>query len=466
MVRARVTQIWAVAAVLSFACAASPVRAADRAAPDFVRARDEVVRFTSDLVKIDTSNPPGNETAAARYVADVLRAEGVTAQLFEAEPGRANLVARLAGNGKKKPILLMGHLDVVPVERSRWTVEPFAATVRGDMLYGRGTVDDKGPFSALLEVFLLLHRARVPLDRDVILLATAGEETGGKAGIEFMLEKHPDAIAAEFALNEGGSITIRDRLPPYLTVSTSEKVQRTIRVVARGTPGHAALWRPDNAVTHLSVAVGKIGGWLAPVRLNETTRTYFERLSRVSAPEDARLFEHPDRPDADEALRRRYPREAAALRTTVSPTVLKAGQKVNVVPGEAEALLDARGVPDEDWEELGKTLNALVADPSVSVEIQPSTRGAGLSSTRTEMFRALEAAQARVLPRGATLPSLLFGGTDSSALRARGIQAYGVGPKIDVDSGAHAHDEHVSIEGLGRFVELVFDAVQDVARAR
>src|SRR5215469_1221103 len=177
-----------------------------QSAPDFRASQGEAVKFLSDLVKIDTSNPPGSETRAAEYIKGVLAAEGIPAQIYESAPGRGNLVARIKGNGKKKPLLLMAHLDVVGVERDKWTVDPFAGIIKDGYLYGRGSIDDKSMDAANLEVFLLLHRLKVPLDRDVILMSEAGEEGTTQFGIDFMVAQHWDEIACEYALNEGGSI--------------------------------------------------------------------------------------------------------------------------------------------------------------------------------------------------------------------------------------------------------------------
>src|SRR5438270_12363471 len=190
--------------------------------PDLVRAHDEALKFLVDLVKIDTSNPPGNETRAAEYIKGVLAAEGIQAQIFESAPGRGNVVARLKGNGRKKPLLLLGHLDVVGVERDKWTVDPFAALIKDGYIYGRGSHDDKGMDAANLEVFLLLHRMKVPLDRDVILLAEAGEEGTTQFGIDYMVANHWDEIACEFALNEGGGAPEDNGKVQYVGVSTTE----------------------------------------------------------------------------------------------------------------------------------------------------------------------------------------------------------------------------------------------------
>src|SRR5436305_6471847 len=192
---------------------------AQQSAPNYDQAQTQAVKFLSDLVKIDTSNPPGNEARAAEYIKGVLAAEGIPAQIYESAPGRGNLVARLKGSGKKKPLLLMGHIDVVGVERDKWTVDPFAAVIKDGYLYGRGSHDDKGMDAANLEVFLLLHRLKAPLDRDVILLAEAGEEAGGGAGINFMVQNHWDKIDSEYALNEGGTIHEKDGKPQYVGVA-------------------------------------------------------------------------------------------------------------------------------------------------------------------------------------------------------------------------------------------------------
>ena len=228
-----------------------------QATPDFMQAQAEAVNILGELVKIDTSNPPGNETRAAEYIKGVLAAEGIPAQIFESAPGRGNVVARLKGNGKKKPLLLMGHLDVVGVERDKWTMDPFSATIKDGYLYGRGSIDDKSMDAANLEVFLLLHRMKLPLDRDVILLAEAGEEGTTQFGIDFMVANHWDEIACEYALNEGGDVVEENGKVQYVAVSTTQKVPRGFSLVAHGTSGHGSAPRVDNAIAHLAAAVDK-----------------------------------------------------------------------------------------------------------------------------------------------------------------------------------------------------------------
>src|SRR5437588_8506070 len=275
---------------------------AQQSTPDFNKAHDEALKFLVELVKINTSNPPGNEARAAEYIKGVLAAEGIQAQIYESAPGRGNLVARLKGNGKKKPLLLMGHLDVVGVERDKWTVDPFAAVIKDGYIYGRGSHDDKGMDAANLEVFLLLHRLKAPLDRDVILLAEAGEEGTTQFGIDFMVANHWNDIACEYALNEGGGTPEENGKVLYVGVSTTEKVPRGLRLIARGTSGHGSAPRVDNAIIHLAAAVARVGTWEAPMRLNETTRRFFQQLAKISPPERAQLYAHVEDPAAQQKL--------------------------------------------------------------------------------------------------------------------------------------------------------------------
>jgi len=243
--------------------------------PDFRAAREEAVRFLADYLRIDTVNPPGNESRGAQYLQSILAREGIASEIFELAPGRGNLVARLSGNGAKKPILIMGHIDTVGVEREKWTVDPFGGLVRNGFLYGRGATDDKSHGVACLEALLLLHRLKIPLDRDVIFLAEAGEESSTQVGIDFMVERHWDKIAAEFSLAEGGGMSEQDGAVKQVVVTATEKLSRNMKLVAHGVSAHGSLPRADNPLLRLSAALLKLASWRAPMRLNEVTRPTF-----------------------------------------------------------------------------------------------------------------------------------------------------------------------------------------------
>jgi acetylornithine deacetylase/succinyl-diaminopimelate desuccinylase-like protein len=451
------------------------VSAADQppkvAGPNLQTTREEIVTNLVGFVRVDTSNPPGNETKGAQFVKAILDKEGIESEIFELEPGRGNLVARLKGSGKKKPLLLMGHSDVVGVEREKWTVDPFAGVVKGGFVYGRGSSDDKAMTMVCLEIFLQLHRLKTPLARDVILLVESGEEATTSVGIDFMVAKHWDKIECEFALNEGGGITEIDGKVEAVRVSTSEKVPRPILLSAKGVSGHGSMPRMDNAIVHLAAAVAKVGEWQPPMRLNDTTRAYFQRLCQISTPEEAFTYSHLEDPILgpllQDKLRATNITHNSMLRTSISPTIFKAGFRNNVIPGDALATLDVRALPDENMEEFAAKLREVINDPAVEVILseghsRPATPPSPLDS---EMFQALERAQKKLFPSAITLPSLTTGATDSAQLRARGVKAYGLGnvAKKNEASRIHGNDERTSIAGLGMFFDFTWTAVIDVA---
>lgn len=442
-----------------------------QSSPDFSKADTEALKFLLELVRANTSNPPGNESRAAEYIKGVLAAEGIQSQIYESAPGRGNLVARLKGNGKKKPLLLMGHLDVVGVERDKWTLDPFAAILKDGYLYGRGSHDDKAMDAANLEVFLLLHRLKIPLNRDVILLAEAGEEGTTQFGIDYMVANHWDEIACEFALNEGGNTPEEDGKVLYVGVSTTEKVPRGLRLIAHGTSGHGSAPRVDNAIVHLAAAVAKVGTWEAPMRLNETTRRFFEQLAKISPPQQAQVYSHVEEPAAQQKLHVTEPGYYSMLRTSLVPTIINGGFRANVIPAEAEARLDVRALPDENMAALKAELARLINDPQVEIVdaeaqfLRPATPPSGLD---TVAFHALERAQQKIFPGVPTIPIMQAGATDSSELRAKGVQAYGLGTPSSMNdrSRIHGNDERVDVNGFGRFVEFLYSATVDIAGAK
>ena len=445
------------------------------AIPDFDPAHRENVTNLQRFVQIDTSNPPGNETKGALFLKSLLDREGISSEIVEKVPGRGNLIARLKGSGKKKPILLMGHIDVVGVEREKWTVDPFAGVIQGDYMYGRGVSDDKGMTATCLQVLVLLKRASVALDRDVIFLAEAGEESSTSVGMNFVVREHWDKIDCEFALNEGGGFRMENGEVKFLAVSPTEKVPRTIKLLAKGTSGHGSRPRPDNAIVHLAAAVAKFGTWQPPMRLNDTTREYFKRLAAISPPERAFLYSHVEDPahtaKIQENFRAHDISRNSMLRTSISPNIIKGGFRSNVIPGDSEATLDVRALPDEDMDAFLSTLRSVIDDPAVEIipqwgeDARPVTPPSRLD---TEMFLAIERAQKRMFPKAITLPTMLTGATDSAQLRAKGVQAYGMGSLATEEDAnrIHGNDERLSISGLRHFLEFLYSVVTDVAGAK
>ncbi len=242
----------------------------------------EAQGWLTDLIKINTTNPPGKEQIAAMYVAGVLAKEGIKAELLDLTPGRSAVVARLQRSAmaeSSRALLLVAHLDTVPVDKSRWSVDPFGGVIKDGYIYGRGAIDDKGMLAANLAVFIELKRSMAHLNRDVIFLATADEETGGDASMRMLIARHWDKFAAGFAINEGGNVFVNKGKVQYTGVQASEKVAANIAVIARGTSGHASQPTKDNPVIHLAAAVEKIGNYSAPVHFTSIVRRYFEGLA-------------------------------------------------------------------------------------------------------------------------------------------------------------------------------------------
>lgn len=453
-----------------------PAAAQDRYPVDWGKLEPEILERFTTLLKIDTSNPPGNETHAAKAIQAMLEREGIAVQLFSSDPNRANLLARIKGNGSKRPILLMGHTDVVGVQKERWTVDPFAAVRKGNVIYARGANDDKDHVTAGIMILLLLQRMHVKLDRDVIFLAEAGEEGTTSVGIDYMVREHWPEIDAEFAMAEGGGIMENAGKVQDVIVATTEKTPRRMRLVAHGPAGHGSRPIPGNAVVHLASAVERVGKWQTPIRLNDTTRAYFERLATISTPEAAARYRDIVIPARAAAIDRYFyehePGNYSILRTSVAPTMLQAGFRQNVIPSEAEATLDVRALPDEDMTRFVAEMKRVIGDPAVEVvppaigEQRPAAPPSRLDS---EMFRALEAVGRRMF-NVPTLPSMMTGATDNAELRAKGVQAYGVGEVVDAEAGplggAHSDDEHISVRALTTLVEYMWNAVLEVAASK
>jgi acetylornithine deacetylase/succinyl-diaminopimelate desuccinylase-like protein len=430
----------------------------------------ETLRHYTALLRIDTSNPPGNETAAAKYLAGILEHEGIPVKLLALDPARANLVARIQGNGSARPIAILGHTDVVGAQRSKWSVDPFGAVHRDGFIYGRGAVDDKEIVTAGLMVMLLLQRAHIKLNRDVIFVAEAGEEGTPAVGIDFLIGRHWDEVACEYALAEGGSAVAQGGRVRYVAITTAEKIPRGIRLIARGPSGHASRPSPNNAVVRLAAAVAKLGEWRTPMRLNDTTRAYFERLASLSPPADADRYRHVADParaaEIDQYFERYEPAHYAMLHSTLVPTMLKAGFAFNVIPSEAEAYIDIRALPDEDMPRFLEEIAGLIAEQNVEMEPRKADRPATPPSrTDTAMFRALEHAQRKMFPNAITLPSMLTGATDLAQLRAKGVAAYGFGPIVEAgDPGeAHANDERLAEASLYKLFEFLWYTILEAA---
>jgi acetylornithine deacetylase/succinyl-diaminopimelate desuccinylase-like protein len=425
---------------------------------DWKEITDEATDLLSRYIAVDTSNPPGNEEAAALFLADILRREGLEAHLYQAAPGRANLSARLRGDGSKRPLILLNHTDVVPAEPPFWQEPPFAGTVRDGVIWGRGALDMKGMAVMELMTFLLLKRHGIPLKRDVVFLALADEEAGGDVGIEWMDRHHPEVIDAEYVLNEGGYgfTELLGVRRPIFNCSIGEKGPLWLKLRAQGSPGHGSVPHDDNSLERLVRALYRVKGWQHPITVLPETELYIRGLY-----EGGVLREMPDE-GALALAAQANPVIRAVLSNTVSVTTCTAGYKHNVIPAVSEATLDCRLLPGQSAHAFVEELKGIIDDPKV--EIQEVYRSETASSpVQTELFSIAGKVIQEAVENALVLPSISPGFTDSRIFRQRGMVAYGLIPMLLEPPEAatmHGHNERISVENLRLGTQVLFEIVR------
>jgi acetylornithine deacetylase/succinyl-diaminopimelate desuccinylase-like protein len=438
---------------------------------DWQRAQAEAVEHLRALVRIDTTNPPGDERPAADYVAGVCEKAGLKVEVVESAPGRGNVIARMRGTGAARPLLFLSHLDVVPVEPSKWTHPPFAADLAGGYVWGRGSVDSKLTTAVGLMTLLLCARQGVPLKRDLILAATAAEEGGGPAnGAGWLAENRKDLIDAEYVINEGGGFALEIGGKRFYVCQSAEKGGAHVDLVGKGMPGHASVPHDDNAIVHLTHAIGRLGTGRLGFHATETARRFFEGVAAAQdRGEHARLLRDMLDPEREPDTFLRLPTDRptqqmfdAMLRNTAVPTMLKAGLKRNIIPSEAMLSMSGRPLPGQSQEGFHAELREKVGD---EVEIVERGWRPGLEfNPDTPLFGALERALRRSDPEGRVVPFLMTGGTDACRLGPLNATIYGFlpmryEPEVAYFDLCHGHDERVSEANVGFGVKVLFDAV-------
>jgi acetylornithine deacetylase/succinyl-diaminopimelate desuccinylase-like protein len=425
----------------------------------------EAQQWLVDLVKINTTNPPGNEQAAAKYIAGILTKEGINFEFLDVGPGRSALVARLRSSAVPEParaLLLVAHMDVVGVDRSKWSMDPFGGVIRDGYLYGRGSVDDKSMLALNLAALVALKRGNVHINRDVIFLATTDEEQFGEASIKILIAKYWDKFAAGFALNEGGNVVLKNGKVQYIAVQADEKVPVNVTVIAKGPAGHASQPSKDNAIVHLAAAIEKIGNYSAPVHLTSIVRRYFEGLSAIEDDETAkwmRVIDTPDRREhAQRVLSDMNPLWNSMMRDSIAPTMLQAGVRANIIPSEARATLNIRLLPGDTVTGLLAELQKQVNDPQIRFEVQPD---AGLaapnSSLENDFFATITKVCAREFGGAPVLPFMSTGATDSAQLRLHSVQAYGLRPIPMTEEDqrrVHGDEERLPLASFAKGVDV------------
>jgi acetylornithine deacetylase/succinyl-diaminopimelate desuccinylase-like protein len=433
----------------------------------------EARQVLEEMIAFDTSH--GNETKLLEAIAARYREAGVSVQILESSPGRGNLIARLSGSGKKKPLLLIAHVDVVPVEGQPWTVPPFKATEKDGFLWGRGVNDDKGMGAAIVATTLEMARSHTPLSRDVIVALTAGEETGGFAGARWLTEKHKDLIDAEIALNEGGAPFLTDDFSKVLWVNlgVSEKVFASFKMIARGKGGHSSLPPvTGDPVVLLARALVKVGEIRFPARVLPEAKALFASEALTASPPLRAALEHavataPVLTAADDAVLVKEPHFNAEVRTTCVTTMLQAAPQDNVLPTTAEATINCRILPGDARAQIQAALAKTMGDdPNMTLSAEPDFGHADSSPYEGEVVAAVKSAAGKAFPGAIVQPSMSTGATDSRALRSIGIHAYGVSPSIitraetNAAHGAHGPDERRNLRWMTPMNEYFRDVVR------
>jgi acetylornithine deacetylase/succinyl-diaminopimelate desuccinylase-like protein len=433
--------------------------------------REEAVAYLQALLRIDTTNPPGNERAAADYLSEVLTREGYQPVVLESAPGRGNVVTRYRGQGTRKPLLLLSHLDVVAAEREHWSHDPFGGEVADGCIWGRGALDMKDAVVMQLMTMILLKRQGIPLERDVIFAATADEEAGGQYGAGFMVDRHLDLVQAEYALSEFGGYPIRLGGRRVYLCQVAEKGICWVRMTAHGTPGHASRPHQDNAVVKLSRGIARLSQSHLPFHRTAAASSMILGMGSALgglAKGALRLLLHPSTSEWARRHLLRAPNISstifALLHNTVSPTVLRAGEKTNVIPSQAEAELDGRILPGQTAESF---LAELRAATGPGFEFQPLLVSLPVeTSSDSRLFQCLTEVLERNDPGASVAPMMLIGATDAKHLARVGIPCYGFTPvqlpeEMDIFSLVHGHDERIPVEALSFGVKTMYEAVVD-----
>jgi acetylornithine deacetylase/succinyl-diaminopimelate desuccinylase-like protein len=444
------------------------------------RISDGHLRQYSDLaedwmqqyLRIDTTNPPGNEMRGAEFFKKIFDDEGIENRMFEVAPGRGDLWARIPHTtaDSKRPIILLNHMDVVTSDASHWKVPPFSGELRDGYIWGRGAQDMKDEGLAQLVVMVMLKREKVALDRDVIFLAVADEEAEGQ-GTDWFTKNQRDLLGnAEFLINEGGENLLENGKVKYVGVDVGEKTSYWLHVVAHGRPGHGSRPNPDSAPNRLVHALNKILAYKTPLRVLPVVDEFLRDMAPYEPPERALYYRNVKKAIEDKRFQQEVERDESLnflLRDTISLTMLGGSGQTNVIPPEAWANLDLRILPGGDPKAVVEALRRVVNDPDVTIEpIEPEFKVANYSGTDNAMFAAIREASAKYFPGAPVVPHITSGYTENQRYRPLGIVAYGFNPYTATEEEGnteHGNDERIRVEEVRRGPRVLFDVVVKVA---
>ena len=440
---------------------------------DWAALGEETIDLLRRYLMIDTTNPPGNEIAGVQFLADVLARDGIESETIEAAPGRASLRARLAGDGSLGGIVLHHHVDVVYADRRYWTVDPFGGVIADGYLYGRGAIDMKSTGIVHLAAVLALKRARVPLKRDLVFLATADEEAGSEFGAQFIADRRRDWLAgAEYAISELAAVHVHPKLKaPMGAIVISEKTGLALVLKARGEPGHGSMPWPDTAPNRLVRALNRLLEAERPCRVLPEVQEFFSRVAGLMPPDESVGYDDLARSLDDAQFRARFVVDrqwAAMVRTTFAVTMLRGSEKSNVIPPEATAYIDCRMLAGDEPAEIVAWIRAVIADEHVEVSIAREPKIPNLSPPDTELYKAMADALQRRAPGVVVAPMILVAFTDNWVFRRCGLHGYGFSPFVIDDAELqriHGNDERISLENLREGVRVHTEMLRDIAGA-
>jgi acetylornithine deacetylase/succinyl-diaminopimelate desuccinylase-like protein len=426
-----------------------------------------------EIIETDTTHSTGDTTKAAELLAGHFRKAGfpdADIHIIGPEPTNKNFIVRYRGTGEKPPVVLLAHLDVVEAKREDWSLDPFKLTEKDGYFYGRGTSDDKDGATTLSAALLRLRQENFKPNRDLILALTAGEEGGEGVynGVEWLLEKHRDLINGAFCLNaDAGGVEKRKDKRLLYAVQAAEKVYQSYRLEVKGSGGHSSLPTKDNTIYHLAEALVRLSKYEFPVKLNEITRGYFEKMSKIETGPDAEAMKGVlNNPPDKEALKQlsKSTFYNALLRTTAVATMLEAGHAENALPQTARAVVNCRLLPGESPDELLKTLKTVLADDQISITpIQPA-KPSPPSPLTPEVMQAIEQAKEKLWPGLPVVPEMETGATDGLLFRQIGIPAYGItGTANDVDDNRmHGKDERMGVQDFYNGLEFEYQLMKAI----
>ena len=459
-----------IAVILVMVLMSSMAYSQDTSRIDWPRYQDMAVELMQQYLRVNTSNPPGNEIEAARFLKRIFDQHGIENEIFEYKPGRANIIARIKGNGSKRPIMLLSHTDVVTAEPSAWEVDPFSGVIKNGSIYGRGALDMKGEGLLHLMTMILLKREGPALSRDVIFLGTADEEVDDEGSIWMIANKADLFKNAEYLLTEGGDNLLEGSSVKIVGVDVAEKAPFWLRLTATGLPGHGSRPVADSAANRLIRAMNRILDWETPVKLLPPVEQFFKDIAPLQ-PEPLRshfanIAESLKNPAFVKTLssQRDY---NFLVRNTISITMLSGSKQTNVIPNTATCNLEVRLLPGEAPEDFLKALTAVIADPSIKIENVNRFKAPNSSPTNTELFSLIARKTKENYPSAVVTTKMLSGYTESQLFRQLGIIAYGWAPiytTVEEDEGVHGNNERISVKNIRQGTRELYEVVREISR--